>query len=136
SDPPQPRMRYLGREALGVAVSMVPRGDIIALGEALDAKIVRIEKELPVGIELHRVNDQPATVKRSVREFTRSLAEAVGIVLVVSFLSLGLRTGLIVALSIPLTLFVTFFFMYQTGVDLHKISLGALIISLGLLVDD
>src|SRR5438477_6855912 len=136
SDPPQPRMRYLGREALGVAVSMVPRGDIIALGEALDAKIVRIEKELPVGIELHRVNDQPATVKRSVREFTRSLAEAVGIVLVVSFLSLGLRTGLIVALSIPLTLAVTFFFMFETGIDMHKISLGALILALGLLVDD
>jgi multidrug efflux pump len=136
SDPPQPRMRFMGREALGVAVSMVPRGDIIALGESLDAQIARLERELPVGIELHRVNDQPATVKRSVREFTRSLAEAVGIVLLVSFLSLGLRTGLIVALSIPLTLAVTFLFMYQSGIDLHKISLGALIIALGLLVDD
>jgi len=136
SDPPQPRMRYMGRDALGVAVSMVPRGNIIALGEALDHQLARLEKELPVGIELHRVNDQPATVKRSVREFTRSLAEAVGIVLLVSFLSLGLRTGLIVALSIPLTMAVTFLFMFQTGIDLHKISLGALIISLGLLVDD
>src|SRR6185369_8235384 len=135
-DPPAPRMRYMGKEALGIAVSMVPRGDIIALGHALDAEIVRIERELPVGLELDRVNDQPATVKRSVGEFTRSLAEAVTIVLIVSFLSLGLRTGLIVALSIPLTLFVTFAFMYQTGVDLHKISLGALIIALGLLVDD
>ena len=136
SDPPQPRMRYMGRDALGVAVSMVPRGNIIALGEALDHQVERLEKELPVGIELHRVNDQPATVKRSVREFTRSLAEAVGIVLLVSFLSLGLRTGLIVALSIPLTMAVTFLFMFQTGIDLHKISLGALIIALGLLVDD
>src|SRR5258705_3731000 len=126
----------MGKEALGIAVSMVPRGDIIALGHALDAQLDKIERELPVGLELDRVNNQPETVKRSVREFTRSLAEAVGIVLVVSFLSLGLRTGLIVALSIPLTLFVTFFFMYQTGVDLHKISLGALIIPLGLLVDD
>ena len=135
-DPPQPRMRYMGREALGIAVSMVPRGDIIALGHALDAQVDRIEHELPVGLELDRVNNQPETVKRSVGEFTRSLAEAVGIVLVVSFLSLGLRTGLIVALSIPLTLSVTFLFMYQTGVDLHKISLGALIIALGLLVDD
>jgi multidrug efflux pump len=136
SDPPQPRMRFMGHESLGVAVSMVPRGDIIALGKALDERITRFEKELPVGIELHRVNDQPATVKRSVGEFTRSLAEAVGIVLAVSFLSLGMRTGLIVALSIPLTLAVTFFFMLEAGIDLHKISLGALILALGLLVDD
>jgi multidrug efflux pump len=112
SDPPQPRMRYMGRDALGVAVSMVPRGDIIALGGALDGAVARLERELPVGVELHRVNDQPATVKRSVGEFTRSLAEAVGIVLLVSFLSLGMRTGLIVALSIPLTLAVTFLFMF------------------------
>ncbi len=136
SDPPQPRMRFMGREALGIAVSMVPRGDIIALGRALDAEIGRIERDLPVGLELARVNDQPATVKRSVADFTRSLSEAVGIVLLVSFLSLGLRTGLIVALSIPLTLCVTFLFMHYAGVDLHKISLGALIIALGLLVDD
>ena len=136
ADPPQPRMRYMGREGLGIAVSMVPRGDIIALGRALDAQIDQIERDLPLGLELARVNNQPETVKRSVGEFTRSLAEAVAIVLLVSFLSLGLRTGLIVALSIPLTLFVTFFFMYYAGVDLHKISLGALIIALGLLVDD
>ena len=136
ADPPQPRMRYLGHDALGIAVSMVPRGDIIALGKALDLQVERIERDLPVGLELDRVNDQPATVKRSVGEFTRSLTEAVAIVLVVSFLSLGLRTGLIVALSIPLTLAVTFLFMNVSGVDLHKISLGALIISLGLLVDD
>jgi multidrug efflux pump len=136
ADPPQPRMRYLGREALGIAVSMVPRGDIIALGEALDAETARIERDLPVGLELDRVNNQPETVKRSVREFTRALTEAVAIVLLVSFLSLGLRTGLIVALSIPLTLFVTFLFMHYAGIDLHKISLGALIIALGLLVDD
>ena len=135
-DPPQPRMRFMGRPALGIAVSMVPRGDIIALGHALDGQIAQLERELPVGLELDRVNDQPATVKRSVREFTRVLAEAVSIVLLVSFLSLGLRTGLIVALSIPLTLAVTFLFMFQAGIDLHKISLGALIVALGLLVDD
>ena len=135
-DPPAPRMRFMGRDALGVAVSMVPRGDIIALGHALDTQVERIRAELPVGLELGRVNDQPATVKRSIREFTRALAEAVGIVLLVSFLSLGLRTGLIVALSIPLTLAVTFLFMHLAGIDLHKISLGALIIALGLLVDD
>jgi multidrug efflux pump len=136
ADPPQPRMRFMGKPALGIAVSMVPRGDIIALGAALDAEVERAEAELPVGIELSRVNNQPETVKRSVGEFTRALTEAVAIVLLVSFLSLGLRTGLIVALSIPLTLCVTFFFMLQMGVDLHKISLGALIIALGLLVDD
>jgi multidrug efflux pump len=136
SDPPQPKMRFMGRDALGVAVSMVPRGDIIALGHALDAEVERIEAELPVGLELDRVNDQPKAVKRSVSEFTRTLAEAVAIVLVVSFLSLGLRTGFIVALSIPLTFAVTFLFMYQAGIDLHKVSLGALIIALGLLVDD
>jgi multidrug efflux pump len=136
ADPPQPRMRFMGKEALGIAVSMAPRGDIIALGHALDEQVGRIERELPVGMELARVNDQPATVKRSIGEFTRSLTEAVAIVLVVSFLSLGLRTGLIVALSIPLTLAVTFLFMFYAGVDLHKISLGALILALGLLVDD
>src|SRR4029079_3888258 len=90
-DPPQPRMRYMGKEALGVAVSMVPRGDIIALGHALDGEIDHLQRELPVGLELDRVNNQPATVRRSVGEFTRSLTEAVAIVLVVSFLSLGLR---------------------------------------------
>ncbi len=136
ADPPQPKMRFMGKDAIGVAVSMVPRGDIIALGRSLDAEIERLRAELPVGLDLDRVNDQPATVKRSVREFTRALAEAVGIVLLVSFLSLGLRTGLIVALSIPLTLAVTFFFMFEAGIDLHKISLGALIVALGLLVDD
>ncbi len=135
-EPAQPRMRYMGKEALGIAVSMAPRGDIISLGHALDDEVGRIERELPVGLELGRVNNQPETVKRSVREFTRTLAEAVTIVLAVSFLSLGLRTGLIVALSIPLTLAVTFLFMYVSGIDLHKISLGALIIALGLLVDD
>jgi len=136
ADPPQPRMRYMGRRGLGIAVSMVPRGDIIALGHDLDDAVSRIERELPVGLELDRVNDQPATVKRSVSEFTHSLTEAVAIVLAVSFVTLGLRTGLIVALSIPLTLAVTFLFMYLAGIDLHKISLGALIIALGLLVDD
>ena len=136
ADPPQPRMRYMGKPGLGIAVSMVPRGDIIALGHALDEQVAGIQRELPVGLELDRVNDQPATVKRSVSEFTHSLAEAVTIVLAVSFLTLGLRTGLIVALSIPLTLAVTFLFMFVSGIDLHKISLGALIIALGLLVDD
>ena len=136
ADPPQPKMRFMGRDALGIAVSMVPRGDIIALGHALDGEVARLRAELPVGLELERVNDQPGAVKRSVGEFTRALTEAVAIVLGVSFLSLGLRTGFIVALSIPLTFAVTFLFMHQAGIDLHKVSLGALIIALGLLVDD
>jgi multidrug efflux pump len=136
ADPPQPKMRFMGRDAIGVAVSMVPRGDIIALGQALDETVRRIQSGLPVGLELDRVNDQPTAVKRSIQEFTRTLAEAVAIVLLVSFVSLGLRTGFIVALSIPLTFAVTFLFMYQAGIDLHKVSLGALIIALGLLVDD
>ena len=136
ADPPFTKMRYLGQEALGLGVSMRQGGDIIELGKNLDATLARIEETLPVGLELHRVNDQPRAVSNSVREFVRSLAEAVVIVLAVTFFSLGLRTGLVVALSIPLVLSLTFFFMYLLDVGLHKISLGALILGLGLLVDD
>ena len=116
---------------------MVPRGDIIALGKALDAEIDRIERELPVGLEL-APRERPARDGEALGGRVHALARRGGrrSCCVVSFLSLGLRTGLIVALSIPLTLFVTFLFMYYAGVDLHKISLGALIIALGLLVDD
>ena len=136
ADPPQPKMRFLGREALGIGVSMVPRGDIIALGANLDREVARIERELPVGSSSTQVTTSPPPVKRSVNEFVRSLAEAVLIVLAVSLLSLGLRTGLIVALSIPLMLAAPSCCMQVFGIDLHKISLGALIIALGLLVDD
>ncbi len=136
ADPPQPRMRYMGRDALGIGVSMARNGDIIALGRALDAEVARIQETLPVGMELHRVADQPRAVSRSINEFVRALAEAVAIVLVVSFFSLGFRAGLVVALSIPLVLALTFFFMRLFDVGLHKISLGALILALGLLVDD
>ena len=136
ADPPFTKMRYLGHEALGLGVSMRQGGDIVELGKNLDATLLRIEETLPVGLELHRVNDQPRAVSNSVREFVRSLAEAVVIVLAVTFFSLGLRTGFVVALSIPLVLSLTFFFMYLLDVGLHKISLGALILGLGLLVDD
>jgi multidrug efflux pump len=136
ADPPQPRMRFMGSDALGVGVSMAKGGDIIALGRHLDAAVARIQHQLPLGLELHAVASQPAAVARSINEFVRALAEAVAIVLVVSFFSLGFRTGLVVALSIPLVLALTFFFMYLFGVGLHKISLGALILALGLLVDD
>jgi multidrug efflux pump len=136
ADPPFSRMRFLGQEALGLGISMRQGGDIIALGRHLDEAVKRIENTLPAGLELHRVNDQPRAVSASIREFLRSLAEAVVIVLGVTFFTLGMRTGLVVALSIPLVLSLTFFFMYLFDVGLHKISLGALILSLGLLVDD
>ncbi len=136
TDPPQPKMRFQGREALGIGVSMRKGGDIIALGKNLDRELDRIEKTLPVGLDLDRVNDQPRAVRDSVSDFVRSVAEAVVIVLAVSFLSLGMRTGLVVALSIPLVLALTFMFMQVFNVGLHKISLGALILALGLLVDD
>jgi multidrug efflux pump len=111
-------------------------GDIIALGKALQAQIASIQHNLPVGIDVHQVADQPTVVGRSVREFMTTLAEALVIVLAVSFISLGLRTGVVVALCVPLVLAVTFLLMELTGIDLQRISLGALIIALGLLVDD
>jgi len=135
-DPPQQKMRWHGREALGIGVTMVKGGDVIELGKALDAKLAQIETQLPAGVEIGHVASMPRAVSRSVREFIRSLAEAVAIVLAVSLVSLGLRTGLVVAVSIPLVLAMTFVFMYVFGIGLHKISLGALILSLGLLVDD
>jgi multidrug efflux pump len=135
-DPPQQKMRWHGREALGIGVTMVKGGDVIELGHALDAKLAQIETQLPAGVEIGHVASMPRAVSRSVREFVRSLAEAVAIVLAVSLVSLGLRTGLVVAVSIPLVLAMTFVLMYVFGIGLHKISLGALILSLGLLVDD
>ena len=135
-DPPFSKMRYMGLEAMGLGVSMRQGGDIITLGKNLDQALHRLEATLPVGLELHRVNDQPKAVASSINEFARSLTEAVVIVLAVTFFSLGIRTGFVVALSIPLVLAATFLFMYLFDVGLHKISLGALILSLGLLVDD
>jgi multidrug efflux pump len=136
ADPPALKMRYQGRDAIGLAVSMAKGGNIIDLGKHLEPEVKRIRENLPLGLELHGVADQPTVVKRSVREFMRTLLEALGIVLVVSFISLGFRTGVVVALCIPLVLAVTFLFMYFFGIDLQRISLGALIIALGLLVDD
>lgn len=135
-DPAQSTFRYMGQDALGIGVSMRKGGDIIALGKALDEALVRIGNQLPVGMELHRVNDQPAAVKRSVGEFLQVVFEAVVIVLAVSFFSLGVRAGTVVALSIPLVLAATFFTMHLFGIGLHKISLGSLVLALGLLVDD
>jgi multidrug efflux pump len=136
NDPPAPRMRYMGEDAIGLAVSMKPGGDILVLGEALQGEFARLQETLPAGMQLSKVSDQPAAVKTGVGEFVRVLTEAVIIVLLVSFFSLGLRTGLVVALSIPLVLAMTFAAMYFLGIGLHKISLGALVLALGLMVDD
>ncbi|MDV2470221.1 efflux RND transporter permease subunit [Acinetobacter chinensis] len=136
SDPAQPRMRFMGENGIGLAVSMRKGGDIIALGKNLETEFQHLQKTLPLGMELKKVSDQPVAVQRSIQEFIKVLAEAVIIVLLVSFFSLGFRTGLVVAFSIPLVLAMTFAGMNLFDVGLHKISLGALILALGLLVDD
>lgn len=136
NDPPAPRMRFMGEDAIGLAVSMKSGGDILVLGEALEGEFARLQETLPAGMQLRKVSDQPAAVKTGVGEFVQVLTEALIIVLLVSFFSLGLRTGLVVALSIPLVLAMTFAAMYYLDIGLHKISLGALVLALGLLVDD
>ena len=136
NDPPAPRMRFMGNDALGLAVAMKDGGDILVLGKALEAEFERIQKHLPAGMVLSKVSDQPAAVKTSVGEFVQVLVEALAIVLLVSFFSLGVRTGMVVALTIPLVLAMTFAAMHYFGIGLHKISLGALVLALGLLVDD
>ena len=135
-DPPAPRVRFNGEPAIGIAVSMEQGGDIIRLGQRLDAELAQLNHDLPLGMGLARIADQPLAVSDSISEFVRALAEAVVIVLVVCFVSLGIRTGLVVALSIPLVLTMTFAAIYYFNIGLHKTSLGALVIALGLLVDD
>jgi multidrug efflux pump len=136
ADPPNPQMRFGGQPAIGVGVVMDKGGDVIRLGENLDREMKRIGAQLPVGIDVHVVFNQAEVVKGSISLFEHSLSEAVVIVLAVSLLSLGVRTGAVVALSIPLVLLITFFAMKAFGIDLQRISLGALVIALGLLVDD
>jgi multidrug efflux pump len=136
TDPRQSSMRFNGKPVIGLGIVMQAGGNVQQLGKALDAAMADIERNLPVGITVHRVANQPEVVQESVREFSQSLAEALGIVLVVSFISLGFRTGIIVALSVPLVLAITFVGMMLLGIDFQRISLGALIIALGLLVDD
>ena len=136
ADPMNPQMFYNGQPAIGIALSMDKGGNILELGNGLDSKISQIERELPYGLQIDQVSNQPKVVKDSINEFVKSLFEAVVIVLIVSFLSLGYRTGIVVALSIPLFIAGVFAAMYGLGIGLHKVSLGALIISLGLLVDD
>ena len=136
ADPAEPKMFFNGEPAVGLAVSMTPGGNILELGEDLNEIISREQENLPLGLEIHQVSNQPQVVKESINTFVKTLFEAIIIVLAVSFLSLGLRTGLVVAGCIPLVLAGVFVLMYLFGIDLHKVSLGALIISLGLLVDD
>ncbi|WP_415035546.1 efflux RND transporter permease subunit [Azonexus sp.] len=136
SDPPAPLVRYNNRAALAIGVAMAPGGDIIALGKALDKRLQTIRKGLPVGVEIEEAISQPIAVSRSIDAFVMALAEAVIVVLAVTFLSLGMRTGMVVAISIPLVLAATFLGMHLMGVGLHKVSLGALVLALGLLVDD
>ncbi len=135
-DPPAPQMRVAGKPAIGLGVVMTKGGNVIDLGENLKQTMKRISDELPVGVDVHVVANQPEVVKGSISLFENSLTEAILIVLAVSFLSLGWRTGTVVALSIPLVLAITFFMMKVFGIDLQRISLGALVIALGLLVDD
>jgi multidrug efflux pump subunit AcrB len=152
-DPPTVKVRHQGKQVIALGVSMVKGGDIIALGKALEGVFAKIQTDLPLGITLSKVQDQPRAVSESVGEFVRTLVEAVVIVLAVSFISLGLhrrpgnhalwrryyidmRPGLVVGITIPLVLAVTFLAMHYFGIGLHKISLGSLIIALGLLVDD
>ncbi|VTU26159.1 efflux RND transporter permease subunit [Variovorax sp. RA8] len=147
-DPPQVKVRHQGKEVIALGISMAKGGDIIELGKSLRAATADIDKRLPAGVKLAQVQDQPVAVSTSVNEFVRVLIEAVAIVLAVSFISLGLhkggrfgyyidiRPGLVVAITIPLVLAVTFLAMNYFGIGLHKISLGSLIIALGLLVDD
>jgi multidrug efflux pump subunit AcrB len=135
-DPPTFLLREEGKPALGIGVSMQDGANIITLGQNLRQAMAAITSELPVGIDVTQIADQPHIVNDSVSEFVKTFAEALVIVLVVSFLSLGWRTGIVVALSVPLVLAIVLLVMYATGLDLHRITLGALIIALGLLVDD
>lgn len=136
AEPGDTAMYYNGQPAVGIAVSMEDGGNIITLGNELKTAMANIQSEMTAGLEIHQVSDQPKVVEESIDDFVSTLREAVIIVLAVSFLSLGLRTGMVVAGCIPLVLAAVFCGMYIFGIDLHKVSLGALIISLGLLVDD
>jgi multidrug efflux pump len=145
SEPADVKVRANGKQVVALGVSMAKGGDIVALGKSLQAQMAAIRGQLPVGMEITQIQDQPRAVTRSVNEFVRVLIEAIVIVLVVSFVSLGLHfnpiridiwPGLVVAITIPLVLAITFVTMFYWGVGLHKISLGSLIIALGLLVDD
>jgi multidrug efflux pump len=135
-DPPEMLFRYDGQPAIGLAIAMRKGGNLLDFGAALKAKMHEVEATLPIGVGVHLVSDQPLIVEKAVGGFTEALGEAIVIVLLVSFVSLGVRAGLVVSISIPLVLAVTFIVLDVWGISLQRISLGALIIALGLLVDD
>jgi multidrug efflux pump len=135
-DPSEFKMRFNGKDVIGLGVTMNKNGDVLELGKALEVTMRRIEEGLPVGIDVERVADQSRVVHTAIGEFTRTFYEALAAVLLVSFLSLGFRTGSVVALTVPLVLAGTLLCMLLLGIDMHRISLGALILALGLLVDD
>ncbi|MGJ4930089.1 efflux RND transporter permease subunit [Bradyrhizobium sp. HKCCYLS2038] len=135
-DPPTSLFRFNGQPAIGLAIGMKSGANLLEFGEALKEEMTKVVADLPVGVGVHLVSDQPKIVEEAVGGFTKALYEAVIIVLAISFVSLGVRAGLVVAISIPLVLAITFLFMAYTGISLQRISLGALIIALGLLVDD
>lgn len=135
-DPPSDTVRFMGQPVLGIGISMKPNGDVIELGKSLDTKIAELKQQLPAGLKLTPITSMPKAVSSSVDEFLRSVAEAVVIVLAVSLLSLGLRTGMVVVITIPFVLAATALFMDIFGIGLNKVSLGTLILALGLLVDD
>ena len=136
ADPPQPMFRVNGEPAIGLAIAMREGGNILVLGRNIEKAMKEIKADLPLGVEAFLVADQPQTVRHAIGDFMTSLWQAIAIVMAVSFVSLGVRAGTVVALSIPLTLAVVFPIMAMIGIDLQRISLGALIIALGLLVDD
>jgi multidrug efflux pump subunit AcrB len=136
ADPPTTLFRFNGQPAIALAIGMKTGANLLTFGEALKDEMSRITAELPVGVGVHLVADQPVVVEHAVSGFVEALFEAVAIVLGISFLSLGLRAGLVVAIAIPLVLAITFVVMAYAGISLQRISLGALIIALGLLVDD
>ena len=136
ADPPTTLFRFNGQPAIGLAIGMKTGANLLKFGEALKQEMSRIVADLPIGVGVHLVADQPVVVEHAVSGFTEALFEAVVIVLAISFVSLGLRAGLVVTIAIPLVLAITFVVMAYTGISLQRISLGALIIALGLLVDD
>ncbi|MHA6202956.1 efflux RND transporter permease subunit [Dyella soli] len=135
-DPASQQMRFMAQPVLGIGVTMQPGGDVIQLGKALDSTTGALQKRLPAGLKLAEVTSMPHAVSHSVDDFLESVAEAIGIVLLVSLLSLGFRTGMVVVISIPFVLAATALCMELMGIGLHKVSLGTLILALGLLVDD
>ncbi len=135
-EPADPKMYFNGQPAIGIALSMVDGGNNLTLGANLEKKVAELRQQLPLGFTLNQVSNQPQVVKNSVNEFMVSLIEAIIIVLVVSLLSLGRKSGYVISVCIPLVLLCSFVGMYMMGIDLHKVSLGSLIVALGMLVDD